>query len=222
MSREAQQKAHAAALRKRKGMPKPSDEEEEEENPEGEPVGAAGDDESNNDDASDLARGNRADGDENDADNKSEDGDQSVGPPVATPKKNRGSKKKKARLEESDDDDSISSDYSDPEAAAALANAKERLRHAKRREREVRMGIIEDSAIPLLQFLVRLGLADMAARRMINVEVFRSVYSLLKLDDDKISNICRVHRKSEGNMMATFISAFYLVLPSPYGTTVLN
>ena len=205
MGRAASRKTAAANLRKRKGELEPEPSSEEEENPDGEPAGADEDDEAKDSDASDPADGNAANGDGNDA--ESEDGDQSLGPPVAAPKK-KGSKKKKARREESSDDDvSIFSDYSNDEAAAAFADAKERLRHAKRREREVRMGIIDDMAIPVLQFLVRLGFDDMAARRMINVEVFHSVYRLLRLDDDKISNICRVHRKSEGNMMATFISA---------------
>jgi hypothetical protein len=68
-------------------------------------------------------------------------------------------------------------------------------------------GRIKKSAKPLLAFLVRLGFDDMAARRVINVERLNNADCLASLNDERISAICKVHRRSDSSMLATYISA---------------
>ena len=66
--------------------------------------------------------------------------------------------------------DLFTGDGYDLEAAAEHSEAAVRLRYAKKRAQEVTDGVIKPHAQPLLDFLVMLGLDNMAARRMINVK----------------------------------------------------
>ena len=54
---------------------------------------------------------------------------------------------------------------------------------------------------------MRLGFDDMAARRIINVERLEEAECLASLNDERISAICKVHRRSDSSMLATYISA---------------
>ena len=75
--------------------------------------------------------------------------------------------------------------------------ADKRTRAAKMKANAARSGAISKSAEPLLRLLMRLGVDEMAARRMINVEDFYDHNCLVKLDDKRIESICHVNRRRE-------------------------
>ena len=58
-----------------------------------------------------------------------------------------------------------------------------------------RSGAISKHAEPFLCLFMRLGVDEMSARRMINVEAFYDQDCLVELDDKRIESICHVNRK---------------------------
>ena len=121
-------------------------------------------------------------------------------------KKRRGSSDAKSKSNNDDDDEDLFSDDDDTDAEERAAN-QERFCIAKARAMAVMEGQIKKSAKPLLAFLVRLGFDDMATRRVINVERLNNANCLASLNDERISAICKVHRRSDSSMLATYISA---------------
>ena len=144
-----------------------------------------------------------------DPDYVDQDGDGTSLEPSSKPpnkKQRRGSSGAKSKSDNDDDDEDLFSDDDDTDAEERAANL-ERFRIAKARAKAVMEGRIEPSAKPLLAFLVRLGFDDMAACRVINVERLEDAECLASLDDERISAICKVHRRSDSSMLATYISA---------------
>ena len=68
-----------------------------------------------------------------------------------------------------------------------------------------RYGDISKSAEPLLRLFMRLGLDEMAALRMINMEAFHDENCLVELDDKGIESICHVEIRREA-YSTTYIS----------------
>ena len=68
---------------------------------------------------------------------------------------------------------------------------------AKKKADAVRSGATSKPAEPLLSLFMRLGVDEMATRRMINVEAFHDENCLVKLDDKRIESICHVNRRRE-------------------------
>ena len=60
-----------------------------------------------------------------------------------------------------------------------------------------RSGAISKSAEPLLRLFMRLGVDEMAARRIINVEAFHDKNCLFEIDDKRVESICHVNRRRE-------------------------
>ena len=68
-----------------------------------------------------------------------------------------------------------------------------------------RSGAISKHAEPLLRLFMRLGVEEMAACRMINVEAFYDQDFLVELDNKRIESICHVNRRRE-TYATTYIS----------------
>ena len=83
--------------------------------------------------------------------------------------------------------------------------ADKRTRAAKMKADAARSGDISKSAEPLLRLVMWLGVDEMAARRIINVEAFHDENCLVKLDDKRIESICHVNRRREA-YATTYIS----------------
>ena len=83
--------------------------------------------------------------------------------------------------------------------------ADKRTRGAKKKADAARSGAISKSAEPLLRLFMWLGVDEMAARRMINVESFHDENCLVELDDKRIESICHLNRRREAND-TTYIS----------------
>ena len=83
--------------------------------------------------------------------------------------------------------------------------ADKRTRAAKMKDDTARSRVISKSSEPLLFLFVRLGVDEMATRRMINVEAFHDENCLVDLDDKRIESICHVNRRREA-YAATYIS----------------
>ena len=144
-----------------------------------------------------------------DPDYVDQDGDGTSLEPSSKPpnkKQRRGSSGAKSKSDNDDDDEDLFSDDDDTDAEERAANL-ERFRIAKARAKAVMEGRIKKRAEPLLAFLVRLGFDDMAARRVINVERLNNANCLASLNDERISAICKVHRRSDSSMLAIYISA---------------
>ena len=68
---------------------------------------------------------------------------------------------------------------------------------ANMKEDAARSGPIRKHSEPLLCLLMRLGVDEMAAFLMINVEAFYDQDCLVELDDKCIESICHVNRRRE-------------------------
>ena len=121
-------------------------------------------------------------------------------------KKRRGPRDAKSKSDDNDNDEDLFTDNDDTDADERAANL-ECFYIAKARAKAVMEGRIKKRAEPLLAFLVRLGFDDMAVRRVINVERLNNANCLASLNDERISAICKVHRRSDSSMLATYISA---------------
>ena len=75
--------------------------------------------------------------------------------------------------------------------------ADKRTRAANMKADAARSGAIRKHAEPLLCLFMRLGVDEMAACRMINVEAFYNQDCFVKLDDKRIESICHVNRSRE-------------------------
>ena len=62
---------------------------------------------------------------------------------------------------------------------------------------DARSGAISKHDEPLLRLFMRLGVDEMSACRMINVEDFHDENCLVELGDKRIESICHVNRKRE-------------------------
>ena len=83
-----------------------------------------------------------------------------------------------------------------------------RIRIAKANQAALISGEIADRCDPLRYLLVGLSIDDMAARRMIRVEGLVDEDCLVEIDDERITSMCKVHRRTgHASGVTTFISS---------------
>ena len=73
--------------------------------------------------------------------------------------------------------------------------ADKRTRAVKMKDGAARYGAISKSTEPLLLLFMRLGMDEMAARRVINVEDFHDDNFIVELDDKRIESILHMNRR---------------------------